>query len=959
MKKHDTYIWQTSIFFMSALVVTFIYASIFNKCERAKEDGLFFPQELKVELAPDPVGTEDSIPVEELIRRSDEMIRQMYIQAIESSQGGNQLKLIFSDASWHNPWNKMVYIGSFIAVILLYFLFRTIKSRMRNIHLWPEAILEHNLHYLIPLFLLLFLLMALLNLSFPFNKYNRDLADPLFCLVAMASLMASLYAIVRMVRMTRNPRFTSGSKVVRKSHRRDTMLWAALAGWGLAYLCYFIGMYTIGTQKSMLANLLRPALSATKMFILADSSSDLSYVLRQSGAFMGFYSLTKLYVITITSISVLSLLWYRISNHFKLRWADSSGKKAYVFWGATPDSLQMAKSISDHHLENGDMDYLMLFIDSKENAGEAFAQSPSVEKFFGMFTHNREAFEAVEELDAHILIINTDISGQECSDFLKAKRPDKGSVWKELRLGKVEELMRQSSQTHMFFLDEDENKNIQGAYNVVEMLKKMESDKEVFLYSRARKEGIGGTLLPIEKDFPNKRVKVHILDTSMLAVKTLVRSGDSRYHPVHYVEDVDYGNATVGACFNCCVIGFGETGQDMASFLYEFGAFLDKRCADPECGHTYRSPFHCDIYDRDAMELREKFKARAPGAVNAFNVRIDEQGNAVEDVGDPMLRFHKGLPFHDAPDPGETPDFAKMNYVVLSLGSDELNMSMLSLMMDMLVRVRNGRMGNLLVMVRNYSKACEEAMTRLQGHYNSLYGDDARNVVGIFGQKKLLYSYGVVVDDEITKYAKRFYDQYRRIEGDSTTWEERHVQMKERTRLENENSIQRKEGQDAENYIHVGTKLQLMGIGPDGLWNADCCRFIEDCNKSIRVEKDKDKMNTINLEGHGQLITNLARTEHLRWMASCEMSGYTPNQGVGCDELSKTHNCLVSWEQLPEVSKRHNDYEKARNPQSPYLLDYRAFDYIVVKTTFEIALEKVRRITHPDGKSLPPANLIQ
>ena len=43
------------------------------------------------------------------------------------------------------------------------------------------------------------------------------------------------------------------------------------------------------------------------------------------------------------------------------------------------------------------------------------------------------------------------------------------------------------------------------------------------------------------------------------------------------------------------------------------------------------------------------------------------------------------------------------------------------------------------VFVRNYSKACEEAMTRLQGHYNSLYGDDARNVVGIFGQKKLLY----------------------------------------------------------------------------------------------------------------------------------------------------------------------------------------------------------------------------
>lgn len=950
MKKHDTLQWWTITALLTAAVVFFVLCSIFVfNGKGMNEGGLIFPQALKVELAPDAITTPDAIPTKEILRRSYEMNRQLYIQAIESSQGGNQLRLLFSAGTWHDPGNVITYVGSALAVILLFYLLRYMARRKWWSRIWTERHLEGKLHYLIPIFLLALFLLAFLNPSIPFNKDYRGKADPLFCLVGMASVAFSAFALTRTARMTRNERFTSASRAIRKSHRRDTLLWAALAGWSLAFLCYFIGMYTIGAQKSLLANILRPALSATKMFVLADSPGDLSYVLRQSGAFMGFYSFTKLYVIIITSISVLSLTWYRISNHFKLKWASPAVKRAYLFWGVSPDTLQLAGSVRNHHIENDDQDCLMLFIDCKENAGEAFAQAPTVQKLFGMFSHNREAFEAVEELDAHILIINEEISGQECSDLIKSGAPTGGNAWKDLKLAKVREIVCHAEETHIFFLDEDENKNIQGAFNLAELLRMTDSLKKALLYCRARRDGMGRTLLSVADTFPDKRVEVRVLDTSMLAVKTLVRSGDSRYHPVHYTDKVDCQTASVGSPFNSCVIGFGETGQDMVSFLYEFSAFLDSRCAGEGSTETYRSPFHCDIYDRYAPELREQFMVRAPGVVGAHNNKVDALGKALPDPDDPMLRFHKGLPFHDSDEAGKTPDLSRMNYIVICLGNDELNMSMLSLLMDSLVKARKGRMSHLLVLVRNYSKANEEAMRRLQDHYNSLYGDEARGVVRIFGQKSAVYTYGVIVNDEITAYARKFYDYYRGIEGSDITWDQRHIQRTERTRLENENSIRRKEGQDVENYIHAGTKLRLMGIGPEGTGSEEGRRLIEDCNTDIRFGTGKDGIMTVILGGHRQILTNLARTEHLRWIASHEAMGYTSNEGVGCDEMAKTHNCLVSWEQLVEVSRRHNEQEKSRNRGRRYQLDFRTFDYIVVKATLEIALEKIRRISSDTG----------
>ncbi len=952
MKNTNTNKWQITTALLFVITIVFVILSIFVfNGKGLTDDGFLFPDALTLEIMPDSIQKGDTISTHEMVRRSDNMIRKIYRQSVGTSQGGNQLKLFFTIDTWKKPWNVFVYLFSAMTVVFLAYLLRTTVKKKLRTRPWPERLLENNLHHIIPIFLLAVFLTAMINPSIPLNKKLLNYADPLFAFVCMSSLAISGYAFAKMLRMTRSPKFTAKSNAVRKNHQKNTLLWAGLAGWTLAFLCYFIGLFALGTQRSLLTNLLRPALSATKMFVLADNVNDISYVLRQNGAFMGFFSFTKVYVIIITSVSILSLVWYRISNYFKLRWADSAGKILYIFWGVNPNSLLIAKKVRDHHQEKKNNDYLMLFIDCKENSGDAFVQSPTLGKFFKMFTHKRETFEAVEELDSHLIIVNTDISGKECSELLKDNVKDlaKGNIWKDLELGLIEDFICNSAETRMFFLHEDESRNIQGTFNVAEMLKETETSNKTTLFSCVKKDGMGNTLLSIEDDFPDKRVEIRILDTSQLAVMTLVRSNESLYHPIYYVEDVDYQKASVGSAFNSCVIGFGETGQEMVGFLYKFGAFLDSKCAGENSRQTYRSTFHCDIFDEDVISLKAQFKEKAPEAFKACNVKLDEKGKAEPNMKDPLLRFHKGLPFHESSYPEKMPDFGKMNYIAICLGKDDLNMNMLSMLMDILVRARKGKMDHLLVLVRNHSEANEDAMRRLQDHYNSLYGKDARGVVKIFGQKDTLFTYGNVIDDEINAYAKLFYDHYRMTEDSNVTWEQRHVQRKSLTRLENVNSIKRKESQDLENYIHIATKLQLMGIEANDPDKARCLQYIEDCNDAIRFVTDKDGIKTTVLDSHHQIITNLARTEHLRWVASHEILGYTPNHDEACDELTKTHNCLVPWESLPEVSKRYNDYETAHNPHNRHLLDYKTFDYLVIKTMFEIVLERFKSDTQKEG----------
>ena len=107
------------------------------------------------------------------------------------------------------------------------------------------------------------------------------------------------------------------------------------------------------------------------------------------------------------------------------------------------------------------------------------------------------------------------------------------------------------------------------------------------------------------------------------------------------------------------------------------------------------------------------------------------------------------------------------------------------------------------------------------------------------------------------------------------------------------------------------------------------------------------------------LLRNLAVTEHLRWNAAHEMMGYKGDKKASsCDDLKKTHNCLVPWEDLDEVSRRSVSSYNAFYPFSKKLIIkhpelkrylsqdihvhveyrpvYKKYDEVVVETTLKM-----------------------
>ena len=206
-----------------------------------------------------------------------------------------------------------------------------------------------------------------------------------------------------------------------------------------------------------------------------------------------------------------------------------------------------------------------------------------------------------------------------------------------------------------------------------------------------------------------------------------------------------------------------------------------------------------------------------------------------------------------------------------------------------------------------------------------------------------------LIGEELIKNAEIFYEHYRDLKKDSSDkpWAVRHQEAKGFKYDDKKDeykpiplswsirpSIKRKEQQDINNYLHIDTKLRLI-IDSKTKHDKRICQELYDG----LVFNNSGRKYVIENKKYSNIYTNLARTEKLRWNASHEMLGYLPNEGTGCNELDKTHNCLINWCNLPEATERYN---KEAQKKGWSLVDYQAYDYLVVKTTFELELYRQR-----------------
>lgn len=900
------------IFIFIAIILFYQFGNFLPSCVENRIHQ-YVPQTLTINLAPDLLTPADSIAMSDNVynyaRHYDKTLQGLHKINLQSGSGANQLFLFLQFPYWSSR-NIVIYLGDALLVILLLFLgYRYIKrlQELQKLKKWWWSIPP------------ILLLMALVNVSIPLSSSTQVNADVVFVFVCFLCIGISLVAFYKMWQRLLNEKFFSEIRLVRLDTRHSTLMWAAISAWFLAYLVFFIGMYSGGSQKSLLAAVFRPAFSASKMFFMADNTGDIATVLRLSGGFMGFYILVKIIVLIVTSSTLLLLVFNRWQSYLKMKMEDAKGKKLFVFFGITRPAQILARDIKSKEAGN-----VVLFIENR-NAENNLFKSVSFSGILSMFRHRGDVYDIMEDMGAHLIVSNAMMSSPECANMLeKMKTSDDTSCG--LGLKHFLRMAKNAAEVHCFFMYDDQHTNISGANNLRKLLNSFkELCKTVKIHCWARQNARTQVL---EIPLSNDKTEIKILDSSQLSVQYLLRS--SEHHPVNFVE-VDTQTATVKSDLNALIIGFGETGQDALKFLYEFGAFLDKSCADEKGGYTFRSPFHCDVIDKDMDTLRPSFLSKVPALMQdaGYNWHQVDDGRWVPDKDSPLVTFHTGCFNSETYLNLICQKIVKANYILLALGNDELNLQALSDLMDIAVKLRDKDFRQMRIFVRCYSNDYSKVMMDMENDFNQMFPDN--KPVKMFGMEKDIFSYDIIINEDVMKNAEAFYEKYREFKKDpkDKTWKERDSE-KYSYKWESRCKVKRQEQQDINNYLHIGTKLRLAF---DVLPNEDLCRKWGD-GISFKTE---GRNYVINQKEFSEIYTNLARTEHLRWMASHEMMGYVPNADTCCKEIEKSHNCLVSWEELPAVTESHNEADK------DYPVDYIAYDYIVVKTTFMLELDRLTK----------------
>ena len=972
---------------LKLLIFLIVLLTLYVVFDSARQEGNnqrrnYVPEALDASYKPYPASVYE--PEDGMTAPVDSMVRDIYVTQREISQGAHQLFMFF-DTFTHRPaplilkdfdlsrpqdaqwYNFAIYFIMLLVVVVPALLLVRLEKKFRKND--KQAVMDRVMTYVIRhkvlitiLLVAILVLLSLVNLSVPFDKEHENLADPFFVLVCFSSLAVAAWAFKHVVHEIKNERFKFAGKssLLQKEIIRHILIWSALGIWALGFLCYFLGMYSLGTQKSALASIVRPALESGKMFVLSDNVKDIVYTLRENGAFMGFYTLCKLAFLLISSFTVVSFMWSRINSFWSIRNRYAVGD-LFVFFGINESSKILAHSIAAKLEAESDKKWTLVMVESRNASVDSASNGLSMSKLMGMFNFRKEAFaetQAVSE-QALLVISNSPLSGRDCGEhvnriFKAMKNGEeitqsmKDELFNVLGLKNLSKMMKRASSRHFFFLDEDALTNIDGSDNLRKMLNIVHPAMRATIYCLARGNALSKLLqTPLWSNASRAaqdkvdNVEVKILDLSLMAAQSLFMNPDN--HPINFVER-DTATASVKSRFEALVIGFGYAGRDIVRFLYEFGAFLDHKCAGADDNHpVYRSPFQCTIVDQEIDKIKPRYTARIPAVMDACN-------NG--EKGDPLLRFEQAALDSEGfvkllTEKLGNPD---MNYVVICLGNDNSCMRALTFVVDHALRVRKGELGKLRIFVRNYKSTFESAMLEQADHYNQLLG--GRPVVNVFGNRSQLFTHAMIIDDQIACSARTLYAAYNDLKGTrEQNWNERHdrgrgieqqiVDGKETLvykgiTWQQQNKILRQETQDTHNGMHVGTKLRLLGL--ENLDDADNRDRLNELKDAISFHVKGSKV-TYTLKTSGKLnvpllYLNMARNEHLRWNASHEMLGYVgpePQTEFNCNETAKVHNCLVNWEELDEATRWHNEKDPA------YPVDYKAFDYLMVKTSLHLA----------------------
>lgn len=679
-----------------------------------------------------------------------------------------------------------------------------------------------------------------------------------------------------------------------KSHsqRNSSFLWTVLSCLTAGVLIYYYGYDYAGTYKNGLTLLLRSILSSFEMFLSKSNLIGIAENCKNSHWYMLAFACVHTVAVVLSAIFAVACFGRRIMYWVKSKiWGYVlTNQTTYVFWGLNERSYMLARDLYKNRMSRE----RIIFVDFPDEKDES-NKSQGFSGLIGLLSFKLKVIRQLK--DINYILYRSFGRPSELSDKVN-------DIFDELDLMPLRRILRNSQNRKYFIFTDNESSNLRAAIN---LLKYDEFTDNTIIYCAVRKTRFTTQLLEHYKG------KLVIVDDSRIAVTALKKREVEYSTPIDYVT-IDKNNAAVTSVFTAMVIGFGTTGQDALRFLYEFSALPDE--------NGNKQKVRIDVIDTKMDTIEGDFRQEVPAIdyikVNDRPLEYDKMHNDIirrevvlrkMDVGSD--KFYKLL--SDLVD--------SLNYVVISTGDDDRNLSIASYILEFMVRNRKIDQDRFRVFVRLYNEnnrikyeSAKEVFAKMCDDYNN-HGLNKNNPqffktpFVFFGNPKSLYTKSIIVGNSLEEDAKIFQEEYRKAVNDDTTWEQRREEANDAYSFR---ALYRKEGQDKANSMHRYTKERLLGIYGN---NKEVVCYDE--WKDVLKATDSDN---IEQKQWKHRLIQASICEHLRWNAAHLMMGYVPMSNEkakyfdpSADEQRKEHRYLQHWNELN--------------------IETQGYDYGVVKTT--------------------------
>lgn len=655
-------------------------------------------------------------------------------------------------------------------------------------------------------------------------------------------------------------------------------------------------------------------------------------------AFCSFFLIIKLFLYKLLSI-------YHTS---KIKITPEARNHLYFFWGINKKSVILAESIKSE-----DPRGLIIFIEPFEG------EKGDIDGVNNILNHISPSSSLLTKIELDDKTIHLNATGQ-LDDAARGM-----ALWSSIGLDEVESLLvrltrtdakpttdasgktesaeKYTNQLHFFFISDNRDKNISHARYIIDCFSVMCEKINKFrlipkvIFCQTRNDSVT-SIIEDSRSNLNLNIEVRIIDEALLAVERIKE--DVRFHPVSFLDIERENEMKLGAVrgdFSSLIAGFGETGKGMMRFLYEYGAFLDSASDD-----NRRSPFSCHVFDTRMNDLYAGFISNRPALKKISGLDIPDST----------------LPLNFFASSCQSQQFYNLleakadvlNYIVVALGDDETNIT-IAIEILKYIRPRRKKLDNLAILVRAYGDESFSHISTIVARYNMMLANESngKDIIHIFGLPEEIFRYDIIVDSRFHRQAQNYYKAYSEAyhkteEGSLYTvesWIERRRNALSKGTLYKIEDLRRKESQDFSNAWHALTKLTIMKRALTSMPYISAETAVLDLI-SAELFTNQDNIPERLIDNHeisypsldiifgtkaiSQLITNIAKTEHLRWIAAHEILGYSyqserhESELKKRDDIRKHHPCMVDWDALPLLP---NNYE-------------RFYDYLVVETTLRI-----------------------